>query len=70
MGKKHYAVPYRPGLYLVYFVVAGVAFVLNSVVSINLYFFSYLFKAVIFALFIGSFFVIQRYDKDKIDKPE
>jgi len=66
-GKRYYPVPYRIKLYLFYFLMAGLIFWTDTVVIIHDDFFSYLFKAVIFALFIGSFFVIRRYDKSKID---
>lgn len=67
MGQKYYPVPYSPKRYLLYFLLAGFVFFISRIVSIEYDFFSYLFKAVIFALFIGSFFVIKRYDKRKIN---
>ncbi|WP_234408337.1 lipopolysaccharide biosynthesis protein [Marinilabilia salmonicolor] len=66
-GRKYYPIPYQVNLYLVYFSMAGLVFWIDSAVIIHNNFFSYLFKAVIFALFIGSFFVIRRYDKSKIN---
>ncbi|WP_462317305.1 lipopolysaccharide biosynthesis protein [Marinilabilia sp.] len=70
IGHKYYPVPYQPLKYLIYFMLAGIVFFAGTKVNIEGQFFSYLFKAVIFALFIGSFFVIKRYDKDKISQPE
>ncbi|PWD99737.1 lipopolysaccharide biosynthesis protein [Marinilabilia rubra] len=70
IGHKHYPVPYQPRKYLIYFVLAAIVFFAAKEINIEEQFFSYLFKAVIFALFIGSFFVIKRYDKDKISQPE
>jgi O-antigen/teichoic acid export membrane protein len=65
-GRKYYPVPYKPFKYLIYFLAAGFVYFLNLKVSIESDFFSYLFKATIFVFFIGSFFVIQKYDKSKI----
>ena len=70
IGHKHYSVPYQPRKYLIYFMLAGIVFFVNAKVNIEGQFFSYLFKAVIFAVFIGSFFVIKKYDKDKISQSE
>jgi O-antigen/teichoic acid export membrane protein len=67
VGRKYYRVPYQPMRYLLYFLITGFIFVIDRNIHFSSYILSYLFKAVIFALFIGSFFVIQRYDKDKID---
>ncbi len=67
-GRKYYPVPYQIEKYITYFIVAGMVFFVNRQVIIENEYFSYLFKAVIFALFIGSFFVINRYDKSKISK--
>ncbi|WP_010419043.1 lipopolysaccharide biosynthesis protein [Anaerophaga thermohalophila] len=66
IGHKFYPVPYKPVKYLFYFIIAGFIYFLDLKVSIESDFFSYLFKATIFVFFIGSFFVIQKYDKDKI----
>lgn len=68
IGRKYYPVPYQPGKYLIYFLLAGIVFWAGTQINIEGQFFSYVFKAVIFALFIGSFFVIKRYDKDKISQ--
>lgn len=72
IGQRYYPIPYRPGKYLIYFLLAGMVFGLDLIVDISSQFFSYMFKAVIFAFFIGSFFVINRYDKNKTgqSKPE
>jgi O-antigen/teichoic acid export membrane protein len=66
IGSKYYPVPYTPIRYLLYFLLAGVGFFINLKTHIDSDFFSYQIKAIIFALFIGSFFVIHRYDKNKI----
>lgn len=65
-GQKYYPVPYQPKRYIVYFVSAAFVFFVDKQISIESDYFSYLFKAVIFALFIGSFFVINRYGNSKI----
>ncbi len=65
-GRKYYPVPYRLKQYIIYFIAAGIVFFVDNQISIENEYFSYLFKAVIFALFIGSFFVINRYGKSKI----
>jgi O-antigen/teichoic acid export membrane protein len=66
-GRKYYPVPYQIKQYIIYFLLAGVVFFVNTQIDIKYEFFSYLFKAVIFVLFIGSFFVIKRYGKSKVN---
>ncbi|MFW5781285.1 MAG: polysaccharide biosynthesis C-terminal domain-containing protein, partial [Bacteroidota bacterium] len=70
IGQKYYPIPYQPGKYVIYFLIALFLFGLDRLVDISGHFFSYTFKAVIFAVFIGSFFVINRYDKNKNCQPE
>lgn len=70
IGRKYYPVPYQPVRYLIYFTIAGILFIINLKIDISNEIFSYLFKGVIFAIFIGSFFVIKRYDKNKVSQSE
>ncbi|MGQ1889522.1 oligosaccharide flippase family protein [Thermophagus sp. OGC60D27] len=68
LGQHYYPVPYRPDKYLIYFILGGFFYFVDRMISIESVFFLYLFKGSIFVVFIGSFFVMQRYDKSKVDK--
>jgi O-antigen/teichoic acid export membrane protein len=70
IGQRFYPIPYHPRKYLVYFLLAIFLFGLDKIVEIDSQFFSYMFKALIFVSFIGSFFVIDRYGKNKISQSE
>lgn len=64
LGKKFYPVPYKPFRYLFYFVLAGIFFLLDHYIVFEILFFQYLYKGTIFVVFIGSFFVIQKYGQN------
>ncbi|SFE73112.1 Membrane protein involved in the export of O-antigen and teichoic acid [Thermophagus xiamenensis] len=64
LGKKFYPVPYKPLRYLFYFVLAGIFFLLDHYTVFEILFFQYLYKGTIFVVFIGSFFVIQKYGQN------
>lgn len=62
-GQRYYPVPYKTARYLVYFILALGIYILDKMVVIDNLFFSTIFKGFIFALFIGSFFVISNAGK-------
>ena len=70
LGQHFYPIPYQPWRYLFYFVLCGIIFLADRIIAPSSVFFLYLFKGTIFVVFIGSFFVMQRYVKSKVIKQE
>jgi O-antigen/teichoic acid export membrane protein len=62
-GQKFYPVSYRVGRSFIFFLLALVVYFVDKWVVIENLFFSTIFKGFIFALFIGSFFVLNRLNK-------